>query len=153
MPLTLSVDRQRSLMTMWLDDTFNIVVSNFSSQVGATVPSQWCLYGRLKIVADLASLTALGRLFHSPITLELKKLFLNSWLFLFFNSLSVPVVALVCARGRSCLSPLIRCHKNLLTVCVIHHFVGLDHVYLGRRSRRLGSFSSTKRSSYDVGTV
>ena len=95
MPLTLSVDRQRSLMTMWLDDTFNIVVSNFSSQVGATVPSQWCLYGRLKIVADLASLTALGRLFHSPITLELKKLFLNSWLFFFFNSLSVPVVALV----------------------------------------------------------
>ena len=141
-------------MTMlWLGDAFNVVVSNFSSQVGATGPSQWRLYRCLKIVAVLASLTVLGRLFHSPITLELKKLFLNSWLFLFFNSLSMPVVALVCARGCSCLSPLIRCHKNLLTVRVIHHFVGLDHVYLGRRSRRLGSFSSTKRSSYDVSTV
>ena len=63
----------------WLCGTFYILVSIQSVCVaGATVPSTWRLYRRLKLLTVGASLTSSGRLFHCSMTLELKKFLLNS---------------------------------------------------------------------------
>ena len=95
---------------------------------GATVPSKWRLYWRLKLLTVGASLIASGRLFHVTITLELKKFLLYSCCLMSSLGHKVVLHGTVpgCPSAVGPLEPLI----TVLRIHIVHHFVGLHHVDL-----------------------
>ena len=64
------------LRMLWLCSAVLVISIQVLRVAGATVPSRWRPYWRLKLLTVGASLTASGSLFHVTITLELKKFLL-----------------------------------------------------------------------------
>ena len=64
------------LVLFWLCSAVLVISIQVLRVAGATVPSRWRPYWRLKLLTVGASLTASGRLFYVTITLELKKFLL-----------------------------------------------------------------------------